>query len=142
MTGTRRKAREAALQYLFQEDFGLADEFEEESFEERFEQFCVLYQVNRKARPYMKTLLKGIGVNQEVVDTLITESAKNWRLERLAVTDRSLLRIAVYEMQFAEEVPTQVAINEAVEIAKRFGGDESPAFINGILDAVGRKIAS
>lgn len=137
--GTRRKSREGALQFLFQEDFSLEGLRKTEDFEARFEQFCVLYQVNRKARAYMQGLLLGIIEKQEQVDALIRENAKNWRLERIAATDRSLLRIAVYEMVFCDDVPAQVAINEAVEIAKRFAGDDSPAFINGILDAVAKK---
>lgn len=137
--GTRRKSREGALQFLFQEDFALEDVKKAEDFESRFEQFCVLYQVNRKARSYMQRLLMGIIDKQEQVDNLIRESATNWRLERIAATDRSLLRIGVYEMAFCDDVPAQVAINEAVEIAKRFASDESPAFINGILDAVAKK---
>ena len=71
-----------------------------------------------------------------MIDTLIRESASNWRLERIALTDRNLLRIAVYEMQFSEDAPDQVVINEAVEIAKRYGTEDSPPFINGVLDAV------
>lgn len=137
--GTRRKSREGVLQFLFQEDFSLQGLRKTEDFEARFEQFCVLYQVNRKARSYMQTLLEGIIDKQEQIDALIRENAKNWRLERIAATDRSLLRIGVYEMVFCDDVPAQVAINEAVEIAKRFAGDESPAFINGILDAVAKK---
>lgn len=138
--GTRRKSREAALQFLFQDDFSLEGLQKSDDFDERFEKFCVLYQVNRKSRPYMKTLLAGIIEKQKDVDELIRQSAKNWRLERLAATDRSLLRIAVYEMKFRDDVPAQVAINEAVEVAKRFAGDESPSFINGVLDAVSKKL--
>ena len=81
-------------------------------------------------------LLQGIRQNREQIDRLIGQCAKNWRLERIAITDRNLLRIGVFEMLFCEDVPDQVAINEAVEIAKRYGSEESPAFINGILDAV------
>ncbi len=113
-----------------------------DDFEERLEQFCVLYQVHRKSRQYMKQILTGIIENREQVDESIRQCAKNWRLERLAVTDRGLLRIGVYEMMFCDDVPAQVAINEAVEVAKRFGGDESPAFVNGVLDAVGKKLES
>lgn len=138
--GIRRASREAALQFLFQDDFSLEGLQKEDDFDDRFENFCVLYQVNRKSRSYMKKLLTGIIDKQTEVDELISSSAKNWRLERLAATDRSLLRIAVYEMKFCEDVPAQVAINEAVEVAKRFAGDESPSFINGVLDAVSKKL--
>jgi transcription antitermination protein NusB len=134
--GLRRKAREAALQFLFQEDFSSINPLSTEGLEERFEQFCSLYQVNRKARDYTLRLLQQTLQNHEKVDGLIRQCAKNWRLERISVADRNLLRIGVCEILFGEDVPVQVAINECVEIAKRYGGDESPAFINGILDAV------
>ena len=135
--GTRRKAREAALQFLFQDDFSAdSGEHAESGFEERFNQFCGLYQISHKARPYAQSLLRGIRKNREEVDGIIRRCASNWRLERITVTDRNLLRVGVYEMLFGEDVPAQVAINEAVEIAKRFGSEESPSFVNGVLDAV------
>lgn len=136
-SGTRRKSREAAMQFLFQEDFSHNEQ--DGDFDLRFNQFCVLYQVNRKARAYMRSLLAGIIENQGEIDKIISRCAKNWRLERLAATDRSLLRIAVYEMMFGRKLPPQVVINEAVEIAKRFAGSESPSFINGVLDAVSKQ---
>lgn len=135
--GTRRNAREAALQFLFQDDFleidglGGIDELEQ-----RFDRFSTLYQVNRKARPYAFKLLSGIAEKMEQIDAKIREHALNWRLERIAGTDRNLLRIGIFELLFADDVPAQVAINEAVEIAKRFGTEDSPSFINGVLDAV------
>lgn len=135
LMGIRRKARESALQFLFQDDFSAQDTRRGELIE-RFDLFCSLYQVNRKARPYTLELLQGIRQNRDHIDSLISQCAKNWRLERIAITDRNLLRIGVFEMLFCEDVPDQVAINEAVEIAKRYGSEESPAFINGILDAV------
>ncbi len=134
--GVRRRAREAALQFLFQEDFKLKDGHSEENLLERFDAFCTLYQVNRKARPYAQELLEGIIKIREKIDTLIGKAASNWRLSRIAATDRNVLRLAVFEMLSDNDIPDQVAINEAVEIAKRYGGDESPAFINGVLDAV------
>lgn len=135
--GTRRISREAALQFLYQEDFTIGPE-QQHGYDlaERFELFCALFQVNKKARPYAVELLRGITDNLERIDALISESASNWRLVRIAATDRNLLRIAVYEMLEKSDVPPQVAINEAVEIAKRFAGEESPKFINGVLDAV------
>lgn len=134
--GARRRAREAALQFLFQEDFKLEEGHQAENLMENFDAFCTLYQVNRKARPYAQKLLQGIAEIRDQIDTLIGEAASNWRLSRIAATDRNILRLAVYEMISEEDIPDQVAINEAVEIAKRFASDESPAFINGVLDAV------
>lgn len=133
--GTRRKAREAALQFLFQDDFSQDNELTLVDIEARFEMFCQLFQVNKKARPYTFELLSNTVKYQQSIDDLIRQCAKNWRLERITVADRNLLRIGVSEMLYSKDVPHQVAINEAVEIAKRFGSDESPAFVNGILDA-------
>jgi len=138
--GTRRKAREAALQFLFQGDFSDDKEVSSASLDEQFEQFCQMYQINKKARNYTLQLLKQTIENREFVDSMIVQCAENWRLERIAVTDRNLLRIGVSEMLYSDDVPSQVAINEAVEIAKRYGSDESPSFINGILDAVKNRI--
>ena len=135
--GIRRISREATLQFLYQEDFTLtADQPFGYDLAERFELFCTLFQVNKKARPYALTLLKGICASLDVIDADIIKAASNWRLTRIAATDRNLLRIAVYEMNYCENVPAQVAINEVVEIAKKFAGDESPKFINGVLNAV------
>jgi N utilization substance protein B len=135
--GTRRNSREAALQFLYQEDFTIGhDQQFGYDLAERFDLFCALFQVNKKARSYALVLLQGITDNLERIDRLIADAASNWRLVRIAATDRNLLRIAIFEMLEMADVPPQVAINEAVEIAKRFAGEDSPKFINGVLDAV------
>lgn len=135
--GIRRISREATLQFLYQEDFTItADQPFGYDLEERFELFCTLFQVNKKARLYALTLLKGITSSLSEIDAEITKAASHWRLPRIAATDRNLLRIAVYEIIYCDKVPAQVAINEVVEIAKKFAGEESPKFINGVLDAV------
>lgn len=139
--GIRRKSREAALQFLFQEDFQQEEGgLHEENLTEKFGSFCTLYQVEKKARAYAGKLLNGVVLRREEVDGLITAAASNWRLSRIAATDRNILRLAVYEMIGQEDVPDQVVINEAVEISKRFAGDESPSFINGVLDAVRKSL--
>lgn len=134
--GTRRTSREIALQFLYQEDFTLGDQPHGYDLAERFELFCALFQVNKKARSYAYEILQGVSSEIARLDQLISEAATNWRLERIAPTDRNLMRIAVYEMLARQDVPPQVAINEAVEIAKRFAGDDSPKFINGVLDSI------
>jgi len=140
--GTRRKSREAALQFLYQNDFvKVSDVGSDMEQSENFTLFCSLYQVNKKARGYAFDLVKGILAEMDEIDGIISAAATHWRLVRIAPTDRNLLRIAVFEMT-GMGVPPQVAINEAVEIAKRFGGDESPRFINGVLDAVKNKLGS
>lgn len=139
--GTRRISRETALQFLYQEDFTIGpDQKHGYDLADRFDLFCSLFQVNKKARAYAVHLLKGVTENLADIDDLIINAATNWRLARIAATDRNLLRIAVYEMVYQDEVPPQVAINEAVEIAKKFAGEDSPAFINGVLDAVFAKL--
>lgn len=139
--GTRRNSREIALQFLYQEDFTIgADQQFGYDLEERFELFCNLFQVNKKARAYAVELLQGVSSNLSRLDQLISEAATNWRMTRIAPTDRNLLRIAVFEILEKNDVPPQVAINEAVEIAKRFAGDDSPKFINGVLDAIRGKL--
>jgi N utilization substance protein B len=131
--GTRRKSRELALQALYQGELaghaGLLD----------FEQFCTHFQVNKKAIPYAKKLLEGVQEKNEEINQLISRYADNWRLERMSLIDRNILRLAVYELYFRDDVPKRVAINEAVEIAKRYATDDSGPFINGILDALIRK---
>lgn len=141
--GTRRISREAALQFLYQEDFTIGPEQQfGYDLAERFDHFCALFQVNKKARPYALRLLQGITAHLPRIDALIAEAASNWRLVRIAATDRNLLRIAVFEMLELDDIPPQVAINEAVEIAKRFAGEDSPKFINGVLDAVRALLAA
>lgn len=137
--GIRRQSREAALQYLFQEDFSKPAELEREDLADRFALFCGLFHVSKKGRSYALELLRLSVANRERIDELIRQAAVNWRLSRIAAADRNILRLAVCEMLYIEDVLDEVAINEAVEIAKRFGGDDSPSFVNGVLDAV-RKI--
>ena len=133
--GTRRKSRELALQALFQGELagqnGLLD----------FEEFCIHFQVNKKSIPYAKKLLDGVQEKADMLNQLISKYAENWRLERMSLIDRNILRLAVYEVHYQDDVPISVAINEAVEIAKRYSTDDSGPFINGILDAMAKKEA-
>ena len=134
--GTRRKSRELALQALYQWELsgqnGLLD----------FEEFCAHFQVNKKSIPYARKLMDGIQEKGDVINQLISKYAENWRLERMSLIDRNILRLAVYEMHYQDDVPVSVAINEAVEIAKRYSTDDSGPFINGILDAMAKEEAS
>ncbi|MEA3469562.1 MAG: transcription antitermination factor NusB [Thermodesulfobacteriota bacterium] len=134
--GVRRKSREAVLQFLFQDDFKGFELGSDKDLAQRFVDFCSLYDVQKKARPYAVELLEGVYRERLKLDAAISRHASNWRLERIDVTDRNILRIAVFEMMHQNDVPPEVAINEAVEIAKRFCADDSPSFVNGILDAV------
>ncbi len=85
---------------------------------------------------YLRELVAGVASHQEELDALIVRFSEHWRLERMTVVDRNLLRLAAYELLFQPKIPPKVVINEAVEMAKRYGSEESGAFINGILDQI------
>ncbi|MCS7281230.1 MAG: transcription antitermination factor NusB [Desulfobacterota bacterium] len=85
---------------------------------------------------YSKRLLLGIKKERESIDRLIREASKNWSLERITLVDRNILRIAIYEMLYLEDVPPLVAIDEAIELGKKYGNEDSGDFINGILDSI------
>ena len=133
--GLRRKSRELALQFFFSHDF-LERGAVKESLAEEIDLFCASFEVGQKAMPYGRALIEGINQHLSEIDSLLAEHSHNWRVERMSSVDRNILRIAVYEMLYGAEVPAQVVINEALEIAKRYSISDSVAFINGILDAV------
>ena len=128
--GIRRKARELALQALYQGELADLPPLDTLLI------LCDNFEINRKAVPYGRELVQGVVEYRAEIDAALEGSAANWRLARMSVIDRNIMRIAVYEFRFAEGVPAGVAIDEAIELAKRYGADDSPAFINGILDAV------
>lgn len=126
----RRIARELVLQSLFQIDFAQVDceAALNAAVEERFDKSA------EKAKEYAQDVLNGVLANSEAIDARISEYAIDWTLERMPAVDRNILRVAVYEMFFAaEKLVPNVAINEAVEIAKIYGTDDTPRFINGVL---------
>lgn len=129
MRGPRRKAREAALRVLY----------EAESRGE--EALARLPAALRKVRDaaYAERLVRGCIERKAELDRTIKESLKNWRLERLGQVERNILRIGAYELASEREVPSRVVIDEAVRLAKRYGGEESYAFVNGVLDAVAKR---
>ncbi len=126
----RRESRETALQILFQLEFN--DIMEERSLDH--------FWKDRKGQnsEYVQELIKGVVSNKDEIDSLIQSYSKNWRLSRMLCIDRNIMRLAVYELLFEEGMPVAVAINEAVELAKKFGGNESARFINGLLDALSK----
>ncbi len=129
----RRKARETALQCLYQQEFTGV------SACQALKPFCTNFEINKKAIPYAQQLLDGITENLSAIDALINKYASNWRISRMAAIDRNVIRIAVYEFCFTKDVPATVAINEAIDIAKRFSTDDAGPFVNGILDAIRNK---
>ncbi len=128
--GARREGREAAIQFLYHRDLG------GDAGAEGVEGFWALRPATRKVRDFAMNLAEGVLANQTVVDERIRTAAANYDLHRIAAVDRNILRIAIYEMLFVPEVPPVVSINEAIEIAKRFGAEESGRFVNGVLDRI------
>ena len=126
----RRKARELALQCLYQQEMLGLDA------KQSFDKLCAHFEVNKKAVPYALKIIDGVNSHLNEINTLINEHAKNWRLGRMAVIDRNIIRIAVLEFCINNDVPASVAINEALDIAKRYSSPDAASFINGVLDAI------
>lgn len=147
MAGPRRRAREVALQILHQmdaggiEDAGVAIDryFAHLSSEggpaaDEDGDGTEGGAGGRIDRALVEELVRGVGSYRAEIDDMLTELSRNWRLERMAVVERNVIRIALYELGHAENVPTSVVLNEAVELAKRYGTTEGSAFVNGLLD--------
>lgn len=124
--GDRRKSREFALQTLYEIEMKGADPK------------SVLEHLPEEVQKFSTDLLDGIFRNRKEIDEIIEKHSLHWKLNRMAVVDRNILRLAVYELLYLHDIPTSVILNEAIEIAKKFGTEESSAFINGILDKVAR----
>ena len=128
--GKRREGREAAVQFLFQRDLNPEEEAGSR------ESFWAMLPATKGTRDFCDGLIQGVLDNREAIDGRIKKYAVNYELNRIATVDRNILRLAIYEMLFCEEIPPVVSINEAIEIAKRFGSEDSGRFVNGILDRV------
>ena len=131
----RSKAREHALRILYQLDVA------HDPFEEGLASYLRHHRVATSSQPYVEALVRGTMAHREMIDAAITRHAVNWRLGRMAVIDRNILRLAAYELTVDHDVPPTVVINEAVDLAKRYGAPESGKFVNGILDSI-RKATS
>lgn len=128
----RRDGREAAVQYLYGNDIQGDVDFSDETLEA----FWELRLAKSFAQDFATVIIGGVRDHYNEIDEAIRGKLENFAFHRLTPVDRNILRVGTYEVLFNEEVPWQVAINEAVEIAKRFGSEESPGFINGILDSI------
>lgn len=129
----RRKAREYALQILFQLDIR-----KEKPSATIFRRFWEEHSPDDEVKTFTEEIVKGAYRHLEKINRQIHACAKNWSLDRMATVDRNVLRMAVYEILYRMDIPASVTINEAIEIAKKYGTDESGAFVNGILDSVAR----
>ena len=128
----RRKGRELALQALYQ------IEITGDGSARAVDLFLSHFEGNATAKDFARQLVCGVVSQRPEIDGRIEQSTENWKLARLAKVDLVLLRLATYELVFCPEIPASVSLDEAIEIAKRFGTGDSPAFVNGVLDQVAR----
>lgn len=133
----RHLSRTIAMQTLFAWDFNdKTIENLDELIKENFDQFAP----NFDDHGFVKNLVEGIIANQPEIDKYIIKYASEWPLEQINTVDRQILRIGIYELAFDQNIPAKVAINEAIEIAKAFGGDSSGKFVNGVLGAIFKEL--
>jgi N utilization substance protein B len=150
LSNNRRVGRECALKILFAlklaeqadaarllRDFWQNFRFADDALGEPLETAAA--PLPEPARGFAETLVKGVVENRSVLDREIGEVAQNWSLGRMATVDLTILRICTFELLYLPEVPAPVAINEAIEIAKRYGTKDSPAFVNGLLDRIAQR---
>lgn len=128
--GSRRKAREKALQILFQLDF------RDDDFDAICREYWIKNRSGAKVREFADELVRGVYANLKTIDQLIGSTLENWSMQRLSSVDKAILRCAVYELFYRTDIPPKVTINEAIEIAKKYGADDSSKFINGVLDKI------
>lgn len=130
----RRELREHIFELLFRVEFNEREEMPEQM--RLF--FESLPELSEGDQAYMEKKYERIMERLPEIDRLLGEAAEGWKVSRMGKTDLAILRLAVYEMEFDEDVPVGVAVNEAVELSKKFGGDGSPAFVNGVLGKIGK----
>jgi N utilization substance protein B len=134
MSSLRREGREAAVQFLYSLDQNPAPEAS------RFDLFWSVHQAGAGARQFAESLVNGVLSQRRDIDRRLVKALDNWALDRLEVVDRNVLRLAIYEMFFCLDTPPIVAINEAIEVARRLGTPDSPRFVNGVLDRLKQQL--
>lgn len=132
--GNRRQARECALQMLYQMDLS------QHPLEDVIARYWASGEADSDAKEYADELVRGVAGRVNEIDALLANYSTNWKLTRMAAVDKNILRIGAYELTSRMDIPVKVAINEAVEVAKRFGTADSGAFVNGILDNIAKQL--
>ncbi len=132
--GVRRRAREAALQILYCVD--LAGDTVERAERLHWEHLAASVE----GRDFARAIVEGYGGHATEVDEMIRKVSEHWRLERMPRVDRNILRLSAYELMFMPDVPRKVTLNEAVELAKRYGSEGSPGFVNGVPDRIASEV--
>ncbi len=133
--GTRRKSRELALQALYQLDVTKQDP------SKVLAQFQKHFSPDEEKDEFLEELVFGVLGHLQETDRLIERFSENWRLDRMSIIDRNILRMAIFELLYCKGLPPKVALNEAIELGKEYGSEESGSFINGILDRVQKEVA-
>ncbi|MFT4636830.1 MAG: N utilization substance protein B [Verrucomicrobiales bacterium] len=128
--GKRRLGREAAIQFLY------CQEINPDPRPEALEEFWALRPLKAQAQAFAEQLIAGGMAHAEEIDAILTEKLENYQLDRLAAVDRNILRLAIHEILHCQDIPDAVSINEAIEIAKRYGTTDSASFVNGLLDSI------
>jgi transcription antitermination factor NusB len=132
--GRRRRSREVALKLLY------ALDITHEQAADILKAPWIEAVMSDTVRDFTVALVTGVAAHRETIDALVQEWSLNWSLERIGVIERNILRFAIYELLYLDDIPPNVTINEAVEVAKRYGTDEAPSFINGILDRIKQEL--
>jgi len=135
-SGSRHKAREAALQILYSYDLASVKTLPAHQFADDLTSHFDHFKVPKEVREFAAQLVAGTLRDIQVIDETLEKHATNWKVTRMAYIDRALLRMAVFELLNFPDIPSSVTIDEAIELAKDFGAPETPAFINGILDSI------
>jgi len=128
--GSRRRSREMAVQVLYQMDMSQGD------IAEALTTFCEHFEAPESIRDFAVELVNGTYQHRAEIDGLISQFSEHWRLERMPTVDRNILRLAAFELLYRPDIPAKVSINEAVDLGKKFGSEDSGSFVNGILDRI------
>jgi len=128
--GSRRRSRELAMQALFYMDNC------HDNSEEVLKRFCVNFNPTEDILSFFYRLVRGVVSEGNEIDSIIEKFSSNWKISRMSCVDRNIMRIAVYELLWCGDIPSKVSINEAIDIGKKYGTEESGPFINGILDSI------
>ena len=142
--GKRRLSRKTALQFLYQVDSASAGNAcpQPSRLRSDFESFCSLHHeaADGETLEFAFLLCRGVVENIDAIDDILNSRSENWKVSRMSRIDRNILRLSVCEIVFLSDIPLPVTINEAIEVAKEFGSETSAAFINGILDKIGKSM--
>ena len=103
---------------------------------EQFELYCRNFPPSKKAHPFFTKIVEGVQLTRDEIDTVVERYSNNWKISRMSCVDRNVLRVAVFELLYCDDIPVKVSINEAIDVGKKYGTGESGAFINGILDSI------